>query len=156
MNAPVLVDLEGESDPLQIAIKEMNEKKIPLIVRRYMPDGYAATRIGPAKNFSSKHEPSLRISIIVNIGYGGCLPRNVTHLPHIPIGGMEHLAHPAHSAVEDPAIVNMTNDARDRSASGHPALLAVETVPPVTKLLALRGVDDKEVRTDSSTVLLLL
>lgn len=39
MNAPVLVDLEGESDPLQIAIKEMNEKKIPLIVRRYMPDG---------------------------------------------------------------------------------------------------------------------
>ncbi|KAI1268465.1 RNA polymerase Rpb6 [Xylariaceae sp. FL1019] len=40
MNAPVLVDLEGESDPLQIAIKEMNEKKIPLIVRRYMPDGF--------------------------------------------------------------------------------------------------------------------
>lgn len=39
MNAPVLVDLEGESDPLQIAIKEMAEKKIPLIVRRYMPDG---------------------------------------------------------------------------------------------------------------------
>ncbi|KAI0024696.1 DNA-directed RNA polymerases I [Xylariomycetidae sp. FL0641] len=40
MNAPVLVDLEGESDPLQIAIKELAEKKIPLIVRRYMPDGY--------------------------------------------------------------------------------------------------------------------
>ncbi|KAJ1335096.1 DNA-directed RNA polymerase subunit RPABC2 [Microdochium nivale] len=40
MNAPVLVDLEGESDPLQIAIKELREKKIPLIVRRYMPDGY--------------------------------------------------------------------------------------------------------------------
>ncbi|CEI38705.1 hypothetical protein FVEN_g4744 [Fusarium venenatum] len=40
MNAPVLVDLEGETDPLQIAIKEMREKKIPLIVRRYMPDGY--------------------------------------------------------------------------------------------------------------------
>lgn len=39
MNAPVLVDLEGESDPLQIAIKELREKKIPLIVRRYMPDG---------------------------------------------------------------------------------------------------------------------
>ena len=39
MNAPVLVDLEGETDPLQIAIKEMREKKIPLIVRRYMPDG---------------------------------------------------------------------------------------------------------------------
>lgn len=40
MNAPVLVDLEGESDPLQIAIKELREKKIPLIVRRYLPDGY--------------------------------------------------------------------------------------------------------------------
>ncbi|KAI9804875.1 MAG: hypothetical protein M1825_001244 [Sarcosagium campestre] len=40
MNAPVLVDLEGETDPLQIAIKEMREKKIPLIVRRYMPDGW--------------------------------------------------------------------------------------------------------------------
>jgi len=39
MNAPVLVDLEGETDPLQIAIKELSEKKIPLIVRRYMPDG---------------------------------------------------------------------------------------------------------------------
>ncbi|TLD31440.1 hypothetical protein PspLS_01992 [Pyricularia sp. CBS 133598] len=40
MNAPVLVDLEGETDPLQIAIKELAEKKIPLIIRRYMPDGY--------------------------------------------------------------------------------------------------------------------
>ncbi|KAI1000753.1 hypothetical protein K3495_g7444 [Podosphaera aphanis] len=39
MNAPVLVDLEGETDPLQIAIKELREKKVPLIVRRYMPDG---------------------------------------------------------------------------------------------------------------------
>ncbi|KAI0887319.1 RNA polymerase Rpb6 [Annulohypoxylon maeteangense] len=40
MNAPVLVDLEGESDPLQIAIKELREKKIPLIIRRYLPDGF--------------------------------------------------------------------------------------------------------------------
>ena len=39
MNAPVLIDLEGETDPLQIAIKELQEKKIPLIVRRYLPDG---------------------------------------------------------------------------------------------------------------------
>ena len=39
MNAPVLVDLEGESDPLQIAVKELNQKKIPLIIRRYLPDG---------------------------------------------------------------------------------------------------------------------
>ncbi|KAJ5278732.1 DNA-directed RNA polymerase I II and III subunit [Penicillium angulare] len=40
MNAPVLVDLEGETDPLQIAMKELNQKKIPLIVRRYLPDGW--------------------------------------------------------------------------------------------------------------------
>lgn len=39
LNAPVLVDVEGETDPLQIAIKELREKKIPLIVRRYLPDG---------------------------------------------------------------------------------------------------------------------
>lgn len=40
MNAPVLVDLEGETDPLQIAIKELTQKKIPLVVRRYLPDGW--------------------------------------------------------------------------------------------------------------------
>lgn len=40
MKAPVLVDLEGETDPLQIAIKELREKKIPLVVRRYLPDGW--------------------------------------------------------------------------------------------------------------------
>lgn len=39
MNAPVLVDLEGETDPLQIAIKELGQKKIPLVIRRYLPDG---------------------------------------------------------------------------------------------------------------------
>ena len=40
MNAPVLVDLEGETDPLEIALKELREKKIPLVVRRYLPDGW--------------------------------------------------------------------------------------------------------------------
>ena len=39
MNAPVMVDLAGESDPLQIALKELREKKLPLMIRRYMPDG---------------------------------------------------------------------------------------------------------------------
>ncbi len=38
MNAPVMVDLEGETDPLKIAIKELKEKKIPINVRRYLPD----------------------------------------------------------------------------------------------------------------------
>lgn len=37
MNAPVLVPVEGESDPLEIAIKELAAKKIPLVIRRYLP-----------------------------------------------------------------------------------------------------------------------
>ncbi|KAH9822892.1 DNA-directed RNA polymerases I, II, and III subunit RPABC2 [Teratosphaeria destructans] len=40
LNAPVLVDVEGETDPLAIALKELREKKVPLVVRRYLPDGY--------------------------------------------------------------------------------------------------------------------
>jgi len=39
MNAPILVPAEGESDPLQIAIKELAQRKIPLVIRRYLPDG---------------------------------------------------------------------------------------------------------------------
>eukprot|EP00884_Botryococcus_braunii_P001846 jgi/Botrbrau1/11662/Bobra.168_2s0017.1 len=39
MNAPVMVELEGETDPLEIAMKELKEKKIPFVVRRYLPDG---------------------------------------------------------------------------------------------------------------------
>jgi len=39
MSAPIMVELEGETDPLQIAMKELRERKIPLIIRRYLPDG---------------------------------------------------------------------------------------------------------------------
>ena len=39
MNAPVMTDASGISDPLEIAMKELRENKIPLLVRRYMPDG---------------------------------------------------------------------------------------------------------------------
>ncbi|KAI8981978.1 RNA polymerase, subunit omega/K/RPB6 [Mycotypha africana] len=39
LNAPVMVELDGESDALAIANKELREKKIPLIIRRFMPDG---------------------------------------------------------------------------------------------------------------------
>jgi len=42
MNAPVMVELNGESDPLDIAMKELRERKIPFIVRRYLPDGRRA------------------------------------------------------------------------------------------------------------------
>ncbi|MCJ1478454.1 DNA-directed RNA polymerases I II and III subunit RPABC2 [Lambiella insularis] len=44
MNAPVLVDLEGETDPLHIATKELNAKKLPMVVRRYLPDGWYVNR----------------------------------------------------------------------------------------------------------------
>jgi DNA-directed RNA polymerase I, II, and III subunit RPABC2 len=39
MNAPVMVDITGETDPLKIARKELNERKIPMIIRRYLPNG---------------------------------------------------------------------------------------------------------------------
>jgi DNA-directed RNA polymerase I, II, and III subunit RPABC2 len=39
MNAPVMVDVGNETDPLEIAYKELREKKIPFIIRRYLPDG---------------------------------------------------------------------------------------------------------------------
>ena len=39
-NAPVFVELEPhETDPLLIAEKELREKRIPFIIRRYLPDG---------------------------------------------------------------------------------------------------------------------
>jgi len=39
-NAPLMVDIEpGEWDPLKIAEKELLSRKIPFIIRRYMPDG---------------------------------------------------------------------------------------------------------------------
>ena len=38
MNAPVMVELEGETDPLQIALKELRARKIPITVRRFLPD----------------------------------------------------------------------------------------------------------------------
>ena len=38
MSAPVMVELEGETDPLKIAMKELKARKIPVIIRRYLPD----------------------------------------------------------------------------------------------------------------------
>ena len=38
-NAPLMVDPGDESDPYTLAEIELNEKKIPFIVRRYLPDG---------------------------------------------------------------------------------------------------------------------
>lgn len=38
MCAPIMVELEGETDPLQIAMKELKQRKIPIIIRRFLPD----------------------------------------------------------------------------------------------------------------------
>jgi len=38
MNAPVMVQIDGETDPLQIALKELRQRKIPITVRRFLPD----------------------------------------------------------------------------------------------------------------------
>ncbi|CDW60768.1 DNA directed RNA polymerases I, II, and III [Trichuris trichiura] len=39
MGAPIMVELEAETDPLEIARKEMRAQRIPIIIRRYLPDG---------------------------------------------------------------------------------------------------------------------
>lgn len=38
LGAPVLVELGDEIDPLEIAMKELKSKKIPIVIRRYLPD----------------------------------------------------------------------------------------------------------------------
>lgn len=38
MNAPIMVDIDGETDALKIAQKELRLRKIPMIIRRYLPD----------------------------------------------------------------------------------------------------------------------
>ena len=38
MNAPVMVDIGNETDALKIAMTELRERKIPMIIRRYLPD----------------------------------------------------------------------------------------------------------------------
>lgn len=39
MNAPPMVDIGDETDPLRIAEMELRERKIPIIIRRYLPNG---------------------------------------------------------------------------------------------------------------------
>mmetsp|Transcript_33875 Transcript_33875/g.77056 ORF Transcript_33875/g.77056 Transcript_33875/m.77056 type:complete len:120 (-) Transcript_33875:80-439(-) len=39
MNAPVMVELDGETDPLLIAEKELIERVVPFVIRRFLPDG---------------------------------------------------------------------------------------------------------------------
>jgi DNA-directed RNA polymerase subunit K/omega len=39
MGAPVLIRLEGETDALDIAAKELLKRKLPISIRRYLPSG---------------------------------------------------------------------------------------------------------------------
>ena len=39
MNAPAMIEIDGIIDPLKIAMKELEQKKIPLIIRRFLPSG---------------------------------------------------------------------------------------------------------------------
>merc|ERR1712226_892979 len=39
MNAPVMVELDGETDPLLLAEKELIHRVVPFVVRRFLPDG---------------------------------------------------------------------------------------------------------------------
>ena len=38
--APVMVELEGETDPMQIAMKELRQNVIPMKICRYLPNGF--------------------------------------------------------------------------------------------------------------------
>ena len=38
-NAEILVDPQGEKDSLNLARMELEQRRLPLIVRRYLPDG---------------------------------------------------------------------------------------------------------------------
>ena len=38
LGAPVMVEVGDETDPLEIAMKELKQRKIPIVIRRYLPD----------------------------------------------------------------------------------------------------------------------
>lgn len=38
-NAQTTIDTKGESDVLKIAVMELEQRKIPLMIRRYLPSG---------------------------------------------------------------------------------------------------------------------
>lgn len=47
LNAPVMVDTEGDTDPMSIAERELNAKLVPFIIRRFLPDGtYEDWKVG--------------------------------------------------------------------------------------------------------------
>ena len=75
MNAPVLVDVEGETDPLQIAIKELKEKKIPLVVRRYLPDGWCVCSFRNSYQSRADASTGTRTGLAKSSSPSRCVPR---------------------------------------------------------------------------------
>ncbi len=39
LGAPIMINLENQTDSLEIASKELKERKIPIVIRRYLPSG---------------------------------------------------------------------------------------------------------------------
>jgi DNA-directed RNA polymerase I, II, and III subunit RPABC2 len=39
MGAPLLIETEGLTDPIDIALKELDERILPMTIRRRLPDG---------------------------------------------------------------------------------------------------------------------
>ncbi|GFR13949.1 DNA-directed RNA polymerases I, II, and III subunit RPABC2, partial [Trichonephila clavata] len=76
MNAPVMVELDGEIDPLQIAMKELKARKIPIIIRRYLPDrSYEDWGVDELKDFRilrRKLFPKCLLMSLVSL-FHGCL-----------------------------------------------------------------------------------
>jgi DNA-directed RNA polymerases I, II, and III subunit RPABC2 len=50
MCATIMVELQVETDSLLIAMKELKQRKIPIIIQRYLPDN--STRTGASMNSS--------------------------------------------------------------------------------------------------------
>ncbi|UYV65054.1 hypothetical protein LAZ67_3002990 [Cordylochernes scorpioides] len=72
MGAPVMVELENETDPLQIAMMELKACKIPIIIRRYLPDGsYEDWGVGRTMLIDSKlplkfWSESVKVAVHIN------------------------------------------------------------------------------------------
>lgn len=78
-----MVELEGETDPLQIAMKELKQKKIPIIIRRYLPDGsYEDWGIDELiiNDWNAKYMNHSVFFIVPCSSFSICLPLNISLL----------------------------------------------------------------------------
>ena len=94
MNAPPMVEVRDETDPLKIAMLELKEGKVPIVVRRYLPDGSYEdwpVRIGGGREVSFLMETTQFVSSFA-IGKGFmCLRFLLTYPPLSPTTSRRHL-----------------------------------------------------------------